>query len=128
VSRPPGVVAPLTGSGEGAEPSPATPVQPACLTQRRDNDDPEVGDRAPERGESWIPPLGPEREGGALEAPMFDDTFDDDEPNGPEGDESGRAPSGGQGDDEARAGESAASEEPDPFGDDLLVGVIAPDH
>jgi len=117
----------LRSSGLGRALSPTTPPRPARLTPRCD-DDPEVKGRAPTRGESWIPPLGPEREGGALEAPMFDDTFDDDEPNGPEGDESGRAPSGGQGDDEARAGESAASEEPDPFGDDLLVGVIAPDH
>jgi len=82
VARPPGVVAPPTGSGEGAEPSPATPVQPACLTQRRDNDDPEVGDRAPERGESWIPPLGPEREGSPLEVPAFDDATEDAEDAG----------------------------------------------
>jgi len=82
VARPPGVVAPLTGSGEGAEPSSATPVQPACLTQRRDNDDPEVGDRMPARGESWIPPLGPLRTDGPLEAPAFDDAAEDSEDAG----------------------------------------------
>jgi len=105
------------------------PQRPAArLTQRRYYDDPEVRDRAPARGESWIPPLGPAREGGALEAPTFDDTFDDDEPDGPEGDESGRAPTGGQDDDEATAGESSVAEEPDPFGDDLLVAAVALDH
>ena len=82
MARPPGVVAPLTGSGEGAEPSPATPVQPACLTQRRDNDDPEVGDRVPARGERWIPPLGLPRTDGPLEAPAFDDAAEDSEDAG----------------------------------------------
>jgi len=48
------------------------------LTQRRDNDDPEVGDRAPERGERWIPPPGPERDGGSLEPPVFPEAPDDD--------------------------------------------------
>ncbi len=62
-----------------------------------------------------------------LEPPEFDDARDDDEPDTFEGDESGRAPTGGQ-DDEATAGESAASEEPDPFGDDLLIGGVVPDH
>ncbi len=82
--------------------------------------------RAPAEGESWIPPLGPERPDGLLEPPAFDDALDDDEPDGPDGDDSGRAPSRGQGGDEATAGDSAASEEPDPFGDDLLVGAVAP--
>jgi len=36
----------------------------ARLTQRRYDDDPEVRDRAPARGESWIPPLGAERADG----------------------------------------------------------------
>ncbi len=40
----------------------------------------------------------------------------------------GSRPTGEQGDDEATAGASIASEEPDPFGDDLLVGTVAPDH
>jgi len=105
------------------------PQKPAAhLTQRRYYDDPEVRGRAPARGESWIPPLGPERVDGPLEAPEFDDALDDDEPDGPEGDESGRAPAGNQGDDEVPAGESIASEEPDPFGDDLLAGGVVPDH
>jgi len=52
---------------------------PARLTQRRYYDDPEVKGRAPARGESWIPPLGPERVGGLLELPEFDDALDDDE-------------------------------------------------
>lgn len=34
----------------------------------------------------------------------------------------------GQGGDEATAGDGAAPEEPDPFGDDFLVGAIVPDH
>ena len=83
--------------------------------------------RAPADGESWIPPLGPEREGGPLEAPEFDDALDD-EPDSPESDEAGHAPSGGQGDDEVMSGDDTASEEPDPFRDDLLVGAVAPDH
>lgn len=68
--------------------------------------------RAPADGESWIPPLGPERPDGLLEQPAFDDALDNDEPDGPDGDDSGRAPSRGQGGDEATAGDSAASEEP----------------
>ena len=51
---------------------------------------PDVRNRAPARGENWIPPLGPERPDGLLEPPAF--------------------------------------EEPDPFGDDLLVGTVAPHH
>jgi len=47
-------------------------------------------------GERWIPPLGPERPDGPREPPAFDDALDD-EPDGPEGDESGRAPAGSQG-------------------------------
>ncbi len=104
------------------------PARPARLTRRRD-DDLEVKGRAPAWGESWIPPLDPERADDPLEAPAFDDALDeDDEPGGQGGEESGRVASGGQGGDEVMAGESIASEEPDPFGDDLLVGSVAPDH
>jgi len=105
------------------------PQKPAArLTQRRYYDDPEVRDRAPSRGESWIPPLGPARAGGPLEAPEFDDALDeDDEPAHQGTDDSGRAPMGGQGGDEATAGDGAAFEEPNPFGDDLVVEA-APDH
>jgi len=63
-----------------------------------------------------------------LEAPEFDDALDDDQPDGADSDESGRVPGGGQDGDEAMAGESIASEEPDPCGDDLLVGSVVPDH
>ena len=43
------------------------PQKPAArLTQRRYYDDPEVQGRAPARGESWIPPLGPARLDGPL--------------------------------------------------------------
>jgi len=106
------------------------PQKPAArLTQRRYYDDPEVKGRAPTRGESWIPPLGPEREDGPLEAPEFDDALDADEPDGPEGDDSGRAPAGGQGDDEATAGESAGvTEEPDAEAADALFSVAVPDR
>ncbi len=103
------------------------PQRPAArLTQCRDDDDPEIKRRALARGERWIPPLGLVRPDGLLEPPTFDDTLDDDEPDGPDGDDSGRAPSGGQGGDEATAGDSAASEMPDSFGDDLLVGPSRP--
>ena len=83
------------------------PQKPAArLTQRRYYDDPEVKGRAPSRGESWIPPLGPARAGGPLEAPEFDDALDeDDEPARQGADDSGRAPMGGQGGDEATAGD-----------------------
>jgi len=107
------------------------PQKPAArLTQRRYYDDPEVKGRAPARGESWIPPLGPAREGGPLEPPEFDDALDeDDEPDGPEGDESGRAPGSGQGDDEGTAGESAdVTEEPDAEAADALFAVTVPDR
>jgi len=49
---------------------------PARLTQRRYYSDPEVSDRAPSEGESWIPPLGPVRLDGPLRAPTFDDDYD----------------------------------------------------
>jgi len=105
------------------------PQRPAArLTQRRYYDDPEVRGRAPTRGESWIPPLGPERPDGPLEAPAFDDALDDDEPSGSEGDESGHAPSGGQGDDETTSSDSTASEEPDIDADDPLFASAVPDH
>jgi hypothetical protein len=72
---------------------------------------------------------GPYRPDRPLEPPEFDNALDDAEPDGPEGDESGRTPAGGQSDDEAMGGESAGvTEEPDPIGDDLLVGAVAPDH
>jgi type IV secretory pathway TraG/TraD family ATPase VirD4 len=55
------------------------PQRPAArLTQYRYYDDPEVRDRAPARGESWIPPLGPVRPDGPLEPPALDDLADDD--------------------------------------------------
>ncbi len=106
------------------------PQRPAArLTQRRYYDDPEVRDRAPARGESWIPPLGPVRPDGLLEPPEFDDALDDDKPDSSEGDASGRAPAGGQGDDEATAGESAAlMEEPDAEAADALFSVAVPDR
>ncbi len=106
------------------------PQKPAArLTQRRYYDDPEVRGRAPARGESWIPPLGPARVDGPLEPPEFDDALDDEEATEPEDDESGRAPSGGQGDDEATAGESAGvTEEPDAEAADALFSVAIPDH
>ncbi len=85
-------------------------------------------DRAPARGESWIPPLGTARADGPLEAPEFDDALDEDEPDNSEGDASGRSLSGGQGDDEATAGESSASEEPDADVADALFSVAMPDH
>jgi len=49
---------------------------PARLTQRRYYNDPEVSDRAPAEGESWIPPLGPARPDGPLQAPTFEDDYD----------------------------------------------------
>jgi len=42
---------------------------PARLTQRRYYADPEVKRRAPARGQSWVPPLGPERSDGPLTPP-----------------------------------------------------------
>jgi len=106
------------------------PQRPAArLRQRHDSDDPDVRDRASARGESWVPPLGPERADGPLEPPECDDALDeDDDPNGPEGDESGRAPSEGQGDDEGAASGRIALEEPDPSGDDSLFARAMPDH
>jgi len=41
----------------------------ARLTQRRYFDDAEVRDRAPAKGESWVAPLGPDRDGGRLTPP-----------------------------------------------------------
>ncbi len=49
---------------------------PARLIQRRYDSDPEVSDRAPAEGESWIPPLGPARPDGPLRAPTFEDDYD----------------------------------------------------
>jgi len=93
-------------------------------------DDPEVRDRATARGESWIPPLGPAREGGALEAPEFDDALDDDDvPDNPESDASGRAPSGSQSNDEGATGASAdVTEEPDAEAAAALCAVAGPDR
>jgi len=90
VAGPPVVVAPLTGFWEETVAGNASATR--VPAQRRDNDDPEVRDRAPERGERWIPPLGPERKDGPLEPPEFDDEPDDDELAGQGGDDSGRAP------------------------------------
>jgi len=42
---------------------------PARLTQRRYYADPEVRRRAPARGQSWVPPLGPVRSDGPLAPP-----------------------------------------------------------
>ena len=72
------------------------PPRPAArLTQRRDDDGPEVKGCALARGESWIPPRGLERADGPLKPPEFDDARDeDDEPASSEDDVSGRAPSG----------------------------------
>jgi len=65
----------------------------------------------------------------ASATPDFDDALDDDETGVPDSEESGRAPAGGQDNDEATAGDSAdVMEEPDPFGDDLLVGSITLNH
>ena len=106
---------------------PQRPV--ACLTQRRYDNDPQVKGRAPARGVSWIPPLGPAREDGPLEPPEFDDALDDDEPDGSEGDDSGRAPTGGQDDDEAMGGESAdVTEDSDADAADALFSVAVPDR
>ena len=86
-------------------------------------------DRAPARGESWIPPLGPARKGGPLEAPEFDDALDeDDAPDGPDGDTSGRAPGSGQGDDEATVSDSIAIEEPNTDAADALFSPAVPDR
>ncbi len=64
---------------------------PARLVQCRFYDDPEVRGRAPARGESWMPPLGPERADGPLEPPEFDDALDDEEGTAaPEDDEQDR--------------------------------------
>ena len=114
MTRPPVVVAPLTRPGR--RPSPATQARPARLTQRHYDADPEVKSRAPARGESWIPPLGPKRPGGPFEVPAFDDVLDDDDdgPTGQGGCNIGREPAGGQGDDEAAVGGTDdMTEEPD---------------
>ncbi len=52
---------------------------PARLTQRRYYDDREVKGRAPKRGTSWIPPLGPLRPDGPLPLPVIDDADDADD-------------------------------------------------
>jgi len=107
------------------------PQRPAArLTRRRYDDDPEIKGRALARGESWIPPLGPARVDGPLEAPVFDDALDgEDTPAGPASDEAGRAPSGGQDADEATAGESAGvMEEPDADAADALFSAAVPDR
>jgi len=74
---------------------------PARLTQRRYYSDPEIRDRAPAEGESWIPPLGPLRPDGPLVAPTFedtDDTHDAATSDGPLTDEQERAPGRDAGD------------------------------
>jgi len=56
------------------------PQRPAArLRQRHDSDDPDVRDRVSARGESWVPPLGPERADGPLESPECDDALDEDD-------------------------------------------------
>jgi type IV secretion system protein VirD4 len=52
--------------------------RPALLTQRRYYDDPEVMERAPAEGESWVSPLGPPRPNGPLVPPVFIDGHDED--------------------------------------------------
>ncbi len=89
---------------------------PARLAQCRYYDDPEVMDRAPARGESWIPPLGPARDGGALEPPVFPEAPDDDEDAAtPEDDEQerGAGPGAATGDDAELAAALAAVERDD---------------
>jgi len=49
---------------------------PVRLTQRRYFDDHEVKRRAPVKGVSWMPPLGPPRKDGPLEPPALDDPAD----------------------------------------------------
>ena len=56
--------------------------RPALLTQRRYYNDPEVMDRAPAEGESWVSPLGPPRADGQLVAPVFIDSHDEDTTTG----------------------------------------------
>jgi len=56
--------------------------RPALLTQRRYYNDPEVMDRAPAEGESWVSPLGPPRADGPLVAPVFIDSHDEDTTTG----------------------------------------------
>lgn len=110
-------------AGDGAA---APGCSPEAAPRLRRSD---VRDRASARGESWVPPLGPERADGPLEPPECDDALDeDDDPNGPEGDESGRAPSERQGDDEGAASGRIALEEPGPSGDDPLFASAMPDH
>ncbi len=82
------------------------PQRPAArLTQRR-YDDPEVRGRAPARGESWIPPLGPERAAGRWRVR--------------------RALGGARG--EGTVAEGTAPEEPDPYADDPLFARALPDR
>jgi len=65
-----------------------------------------------------------------LEPPEFDDALDEDDEPARQGNNSGRVLIGNQSSDEvtAGAGDSILSEELDPFGDDLLVGAVVPDH
>jgi len=44
-------------------------LSPVRLMQRRYFEDDEVKDRAPARGQYWVPPLGQDRQDGALEPP-----------------------------------------------------------
>ena len=59
---------------------------PARLAQCRYYADPEVMDRAPARGENWIPPLGPARADGALEPPVFPEAPADEDAAAPAAD------------------------------------------
>jgi len=56
--------------------------RPALLTQRRYYNDPEVMERAPAEGESWVSPLGPPRADCPLVAPVFIDSHDEDTTTG----------------------------------------------
>jgi len=89
---------------------------PARLTQCRYYADPEVKERAPARGESWIPPLGPARPDGALEPPVFAEApADGEDAAAPEDDEQERGgnPVVAAGDDAELAAALAAVERDD---------------
>lgn len=107
---------PPRSPGPRRGPSPATSARPAHLTPHRD-DDPEVTGRAPARDESWIPPLGLERPGGALEPPVFvepPDAGDEEDAVVPEDDEPARgADPLAAGDDDALAVALAAVDRDD---------------
>jgi len=94
---------------------------PARLTQRRYYTDPEVMDRAPAEGESWIPPLGPLRPDGPLPAPTFEDATGDNVGDGPLTDEQERAHAYGQ---HAATDEGHAAGDSVDGGDDAAAGGV----